>query len=540
MIDSSDITKTQRRLHRGDGVFSDYIILHFPPGGLRFHDIDQGDPQVKLKDIAHYRYFKASQRGESQAIVVAFLRLERDQPVGVVFPGLSHTTETGEELLSTNSFITYTMRVLLDRGWLRYEKGTWQVTTPASERMWRQRAQAVIRLLTDQHRLHIELGPGRLPPDRLAFDDFPLDVYKNLIPVDRCGFLSDVVWRQHPRLIFNTAFFLLEHEDFFSHHSALGEAYNLWVEDGLIQRPPLYRRGGIFGLDNGRWRVGFCALGDLGITLPDGLQLLPNDIPLPVGAIPFTLNDEGPSDLTLYTRYYGVASRGHVLGYTLEEAGRFELTVVDRRIVSWKIGGNLAVPQNGFVISFAPGVLSPATQSELKNPQHARFALDYHFVRSGHKDIKQAMQVGPILIQDGRSPLTNTYLEDEEQFWPSRLLDNGDWRIGVVSTDFATDVDRTRHGRVGLGIDRAGNLILVVVAGVNRGMEVPGVDSDGATLAELADLLAEAGAIDAVNLDGGGSTQAYYLGGRAVVPGDRRGLPQVHYERMVPSVGNVF
>jgi hypothetical protein len=540
MVDFSDITKTQARLRHGDGSFSDYVTLRLLSQGLHFHDIDQSDPLVKLKDIAHLRYVKARQRGESQAVVIALLRLERDQPAGKIFPGLSHITESGEELLSANSFITYTMRVLLGRGWLRFEKGTWRVATPKSERVWRQRAEAVIRLLTSQHRLHIELGPGRLPPGHLAFDEFPLDVYKNLIPVGRCGFLSDVVSRQRPRLVFNTAFFLLEHDDFFSHHSALGEAYNLWVKDGLIQRPPLYRRGGIFGLDNGRWRVGFCALSDVGITLPNGLQLLPNDIPLPVGTIPYTLNDEGPSDLTLYTRYYGVASGGLVLGHTPKEAGRFELTVVDRQTVGWKTGGNLALPQNGFVISFAPGVLSPPAQSEFQKTLQARSTLDYHFARSEHKNIVQAMQVGPILLQDGRSPLTNTYLEDEEQFWPSRLLDNGEWRIGVVSTDFATDVDRTRHGRVGLGIDRAGNLVLVMVAGVRRGLEVPSVDSDGATLAELTNLLAEAGAVDAVNLDGGGSTQAYYHGGQAVVPGDRRGQPQVHYERMVPSVGIVF
>ena len=73
--------------------------------------------------------------------------------------------------------------------------------------------------------------------------------------------------------------------------------------------------------------------------------------------------------------------------------------------------------------------------------------------------------------------------------------------------------------------------------GANHGLAVDGVDSIGATLGEVAQLLKKAGALNAVNLDGGGSTQAYYMGGRALIPGDRRGLHQVHYERMVPSVG---
>ena len=42
-----------------------------------------------------------------------------------------------------------------------------------------------------------------------------------------------------------------------------------------------------------------------------------------------------------------------------------------------------------------------------------------------------------------------------------------------------------------------------------------------------------------MNLDGGGSTQAYYMGGLAIVPGERRGLPMIHYARMIPSVGVV-
>lgn len=540
MIDSSDIDMTQGRLHHADGTFSDYIVVRFLSAGLHFSDIDQSDPQAKLKDIAHWRYFKVCEQGESRPAIIAFLRLERDQPVGAVFPDLSHITDSGEELLSANSFITYTMRALLSRGWLRYEKGTWRVATPQSESEWRRRGQAVIRRLASQNRLHLELGPGRRPPERLDFGDIPVDVYKDLIAVDRCGFLSDVVWRKRPRLVFNTSFFLLEEDDFFSYHSALGEAYNLWVSDGIIHRPPLYRRGAIFSHGDGRWKVGFFALSDLGITLPNGLRLLPRHIPLPTRAVPFTLNDDGPSDLTLYTRYYGVASRGRVLGYTPTEAGRFELTVVDRRIVGWKMGGNLALPQNGFVISFAPGVLSPATVSELRNALRTRFLLNYHFVNPEHQTIKQAMQVGPRLLQDGRSVLTNTYLEDNEQFWASRALDDGAWQIGAVPTDFQTGVDQGRYARVGLGADDVGNLVLVVVAGVERGVGIPGVDSYGATLVELVDLLVEAGAVNAVNLDGGGSTQAYYLGGQAVVPGNRRGLPRVHYERMVPSVGILF
>ncbi|OQY26564.1 MAG: hypothetical protein B6243_14035 [Anaerolineaceae bacterium 4572_5.2] len=114
------IHKRNQRTHHTDGAFSDAVIFRFPARSLRLSDIDQRDSQIKLKDIAHLRYVKALERGESAPLIVAFNRLEQDQPAAAVFPGLSHTTAAGETILSANSFITYTMRVLFERGWLRY------------------------------------------------------------------------------------------------------------------------------------------------------------------------------------------------------------------------------------------------------------------------------------------------------------------------------------------------------------------------------------------------------------------------------------
>ena len=62
-----------------------------------------------------------------------------------------------------------------------------------------------------------------------------------------------------------------------------------------------------------------------------------------------------------------------------------------------------------------------------------------------------------------------------------------------------------RHPRTALGLNAAGNtLILVVVDGRQPELSV------GMTLVELADLLIELGAHDAINLDGGGSSSFYF------------------------------
>ncbi len=78
-----------------------------------------------------------------------------------------------------------------------------------------------------------------------------------------------------------------------------------------------------------------------------------------------------------------------------------------------------------------------------------------------------------------------------------------------------------RHPRTGVGVTADGTLLLVVVDGRSR-------RSVGMTLRRFARTLADLGAVDAVNLDGGGST-TMWIAGRGVVnrpsdPGGERGV----------------
>jgi hypothetical protein len=386
--------------------------------------------------------------------------------------------------------------------------------------------QAVLALLTREGRLHLEAGLGRTPPESLDFVDFA--VRENFVPVDRLGFVREFVWRERSRLAFNTTYFLLEHNDYLSHHSAMGEPYNLLVQDGIIHRPPLYRRGTLYRRAGGGWRAGRFSLVDVSITLPGGVQFVPRESGVP--GLLFNLNTPGQTAVTVYTRAFGIATYGCPLGYTPQVPGQIEYTVIDNRIVGRKVGGGLEIPQNGLVISGTTDALPGGALSDAGLPR-----VTYHFVREEYQSIVQALQVGPLLLQHGRTVLSPDSLTAEE-FWPTPLGDP-DAPIGVVPTDYPDDVDRTRAGRIGLGVDRKGRLIVVAVAGTERGVHIPGVDSHGATLTELADLLSDAGAVDAINLDGGGSTQLFFLGGQATPAGGRYGMPGVHFERMVPVAG---
>lgn len=89
--------------------------------------------------------------------------------------------------------------------------------------------------------------------------------------------------------------------------------------------------------------------------------------------------------------------------------------------------------------------------------------------------MRDAVSAGPRLLKDGSVLIT----VDEEVF-------------------FGSSIPRV-HPRTAAGVTTDGHLILLVVDGRQR-------DSRGVDLNELAELLASTGAVDGVNLDGGGSS----------------------------------
>lgn len=500
----------QRTVTYPDGDWAEVCAVGIPADALRFADITLADHRVRLRDAARLRYYKAQRRGESAPAIIAWACLEVDQPASEVFPSIETSTSEGERLLSANSFVTYTLRALLARGWLHWRDHTWHVETP--DQGWRARGRAVLDWLGAADRLWLETGPT---PPQPAYHFARFDPLLNLIPVGRCGYVRDTARARLPRVAFNSTYFLLEHEDFLSHHSALGDPYGLLVVDGLIHRPPLYRRSAIWRGADGRWQVGHLGMADVSLHLPGGLAAQP------------AINPAAPGDVALYTRYFGVAQQGKVLGYTPPAPGRLELTIIDRQIVGWQRGGKLQLPQNGYALSFAPGVLSATQQESLL----AFAPLTYTFSQPEHAGISQAVGCGPLLLKAGQATLSADTLAGE-QFWISRR-----GIVGVVPTEYPDDVDRSRAARAGLGITAQGDLVLVAVSGTSKDLARNDNLSAGATLVELAEQLLAAGAVEAVNLDGGGSVQVFVEGGLFNQPGDQRGRPGVFYERMVPTIG---
>lgn len=103
-------------------------------------------------------------------------------------------------------------------------------------------------------------------------------------------------------------------------------------------------------------------------------------------------------------------------------------------------------------------------------------------------DVETAIGGGPVLVQDGRADLT----------WTEEVFFGGS---GVDTT--------SARARTAVGYTAGGEVLIVAVA-----------ESNGLTLPALAALLVELGAVEAVNLDGGGST-ALWAGGVGLVTSPR-------------------
>lgn len=517
----------QKRVFHDDDTWSDISTIEFPADKLRFQDVVCTEYETRLRDIAHLRYVKALLRGESKPIIVVWACLDDDRTCADLFPSLNAIADDGEHLISANSLITYTMRSLLARHWLFYDANEWQLNIPPEKPIWQKRARTILDWLIENKRIYLETSPDTAVSAQ-DFLDFPAQF--NAIPVGRCGFLGQEVQEKRYQIAFNAAYFLLEHDDFLSHHSALGEAYNLFVSGGDIHRPPLYPRSAIWCDSRSNWHIDRIGMQDMIIGFTENI-ILSHEADTQDADFSFVINPEKTVPLALYTRYYGVESHGAVSGYTPQSDGRIEFTVIDTRIVGWKSGGNLLIPQNGFILSFAPGQLSTTQRDSILSSSRIQY------LQGKCQDMQEAIQCSPRLLLEGQVALHDTIFEDEA-FWISRYID-GHYAVGVVPSDYPIDTDTVRAGRVGIGIKTNGNLVVVAVSGVNAGFHLDNTDSRGATLLELAHYLKSAGVVDAVNLDGGGSTQLFLNGGALTRPGDRRGSPGIVYQRMIPSAGVV-
>lgn len=115
--------------------------------------------------------------------------------------------------------------------------------------------------------------------------------------------------------------------------------------------------------------------------------------------------------------------------------------------------------------------------------------------------VNTAVGGGPVLLQDGEIQITN----NEELKFTGKAIND-------------------KHPRTAMGYTKDGKLILLVIEG-----RFPN-KAEGATLTQEAQLLKEIGCVEALNLDGGGSSCLLINGKPTITPSDKEG------QRPIPAV----
>lgn len=186
-------------------------------------------------------------------------------------------------------------------------------------------------------------------------------------------------------------------------------------------------------------------------------------------------------------------------------AGRvFEVIVRKGRV--WQIitdKGSSPIPKDGYVLS-ASGERIVELQKLAQKNSRAAIVQRVRVIRVSHEPdapqietFEDAVAGVPQLIKNGRIDIT--------------------WEQEKASRAFV----ETRHPRTAVAKMKDGKFLMVTVDGRQPGVSV------GMNLHELADYLLSLGAVDAMNLDGGGSTTMFLDGKVVNTPSDKEGERKV-------------
>ena len=197
----------------------------------------------------------------------------------------------------------------------------------------------------------------------------------------------------------------------------------------------------------------------------------------------------GANELVLFTPEFNET--------TLTDATGTEALVRDGRVVEIRAdAGSTPIPRDGFVLS-ATGTAAVWLRTTLTAGTRVTAAVGLEPVddlpRNPWRDAEDILGAGPKIVTAGRVDITG----EREKVAPA----------------FVTD----RHPRSAIAAMADGRVLLLVVDGRQPELSV------GMSLDELARVLIELGAVDAINLDGGGSTTMVVKGAIINRPSDPTG-----------------
>ena len=235
--------------------------------------------------------------------------------------------------------------------------------------------------------------------------------------------------------------------------------------DGKWLSSPVLNRGAIGWNDKGQMRIARLQMQET-LTTATGAQL-------PILALNSAYVQAG---IGRYTTDWGTT-------YTPMQANELIATVQLDRVTQITPGNavgsiNIPIPTNGYLLA-----LRGQTGQSASLPIGTTLSLQQQITPPEFESYSQIIAAGPWLVQTGQV-----------------VLD-------AKSENFSANFSKEAAVRSAIGSTAAGNIIFVTVH--------PNPGGKGPTLAEMAKLLQQMGAVDALNLDGGSST-SLYLGGQLI------------------------
>ena len=283
------------------------------------------------------------------------------------------------------------------------------------------------------------------------------------------------------RLKVNANFFIMDRFDCATIYDHVGTPFGLCVKNGRVLNPPLYGREALLVRKNGEVDIR----------------------PMDVGKLELQIDDEHffpGKNATIYSR----PSRPRTPG------GKGKKLVIIGNRVAAVCEGSVAVPASGFV-------LCPKGDCNAK----AGDKVTYH----GLEDVVFGIQVGNSIVKNGVK--TEKFLS---KFYNIRHLEPVPYPPSLYPMDFA----HARAARIALGAGKDGKPMLLWAEGAAKIGYEKGKGSCGASLTEMAEICADVGMVNAVNLDGGGSAQILLNNQRALEITDRNREDCSEAERPVP------
>ncbi len=259
----------------------------------------------------------------------------------------------------------------------------------------------------------------------------------------------------------------------------IGAPLGVSVIDGEILTGPIYNRV-VFGItgDNKFLMDKLDIIGK--IKIGENLNLNLYNFNQPVFS---------QSGYTVFTDRWGEKTPSTPITYC-------QIAVKDNKILLIK-QSSIKIPKNGYVL-VGPRKL---VKGRINKDDKVRYSMK--LTPAKWKNVEYAIGGGPYLVKNGKIFI------DRQKFSDKFL-----WK---------------KEPRTAIGYSKSGTLILVTIDGRRKGI------SEGATISELAKIMRELGAYNAMNLDGGSSTQMVYKGKLVNMPTIRGGGKVTNALLIVPA-----